>query len=81
MKRITEDTNSTRSASVRKRAVVVAQWIVNLIEWSLPKPEIRGSNPVIAKNFLNELFIPIISCLENTKTGWEWSMKKALKKL
>ena len=28
------------------RAVVVAQ----LVEWSLPIPEVRGSNPVISKN-------------------------------
>ena len=28
------------------RAVVVAQ----LVEWSLPIPEVRGSNPVIGKN-------------------------------
>ena len=27
-------------------AVVVAQ----LVEWSLPTPEVRGSNPVIGKN-------------------------------
>ena len=37
--------------------VVVAQ----LVEWSLPKPEVRGSNPVISK----ELFILNI-CLLST---------------
>ena len=31
------------------RAVVVAQ----LVERSLPTPEVRGSNPVIGKNLLN----------------------------
>ena len=30
----------------RDWAVVVAQ----LVEWSLPIPEVRGSNPVIGKN-------------------------------
>ena len=40
-----------------KKAVVVAQ----LVEWSLPIPEVQGSNPVVGKN----LFILNI-CLLST---------------
>ena len=40
--------------------VVVAQ----LVEWSLPIPEVRGSNPVIGKNLL---ILNIVNCLEKTK--------------
>ena len=41
-------------------AVVVAQ----LVEHSLPIPEVRGSNPVIEKNYI-ELFN--VNCIEKTK--------------
>ena len=40
--------------------VVVAQ----LEEWSLPTPEIRGSNPVISKF---DLLSTVLKCVENTK--------------
>ena len=32
-------------------AVAVAQ----LVEWSLPTPEVRGSNQIIGKNFIERL--------------------------
>ena len=35
-----------REVNKKLRAVVVAQ----LVEWSLPIPEVRSSNPVIGKN-------------------------------
>ena len=41
--------------------VVVAQ----LVEWSLPIPEIRGSNPDIDKIYIEHLFT--VSCAEKTK--------------
>ena len=41
-------------------AVVVAQ----SVEWSLPIPEVRGSNPVIGKH-LNRTFT--VNCIEKTK--------------
>ena len=44
------------------RAVVVAQ----LVEWLLPIPEVRGSNPVIGKNlYIEQLFT--VNCIEKTK--------------
>ena len=47
-----------------KRAVVVAQ----LVERSLPIPEVRGSNPVIGKNlFIYWTFVFCQLCIENTK--------------
>ena len=42
------------------RAVVVAQ----LVEWLLPTPEVRGSNPVISKK-LYSMFT--VNCIEKTK--------------
>ena len=45
-------------------AVVVAQ----LVEWSLPIPEVRGSNPVIGKNlFIYWTFVFCQLCVEKTK--------------
>ena len=41
-----ESTFITRHTKCTERAVVVAQ----LVERSLPKPEVRSSNPVIGKN-------------------------------
>ena len=41
--------------------MVVAQ----LVEWSLPIPEIRGSNPDIDKIYIEHLFT--VSCAEKTK--------------
>ena len=44
--------------------VVVAQ----LVEWSLPIPEVRGSNPVISKNLLIlNNFVYCQLCIEKTK--------------
>ena len=41
-------------------AVVVAQ----LVEWSLPIPEVRGSNPVIGKTFyIEHLFT--VNCVKD----------------
>ena len=37
--------------------VVVAQ----LVEWSLPKPEVRGSNPVINKLYIKHSFT--VNCI------------------
>ena len=42
-------------------AVVVAQ----LVEWLLPIQEIRGSNPVISKNYIVHLFG--VNCFEKKK--------------
>ena len=58
--------NSIKSSILR--AVVVAQ----LAEWSLPIPEVRGSNPVIDK-LLYCTFT--INCIDKTKIherGREW---------
>ena len=44
----------------RSEAVVVAQ----LAEWSLPRPEVRSSNPVVGE-FLYRTFI--FTCIEKTK--------------
>ena len=44
-----------------RRAVVVAQ----LVERSLPIPEVRGSNPVIGKKIIEHLFT--VNCIEKTK--------------
>ena len=44
-----------------QREVVVAQ----LVEWSLLIPEVRSSNPVIGKIYIEHLFT--INCIENTK--------------
>ena len=41
--------------------MVVAQ----LVEWSIPVPEVRGSNPVIGKIYIEQLFT--INCIEKTK--------------
>ena len=35
-------------AKIFPRAVVVTQWV----EWSLPTPEVRGSNTVIGKIYI-----------------------------
>ena len=44
--------------------MVVAQ----LVERSLPIPEVRGSNPVIGKNYIEHLFIVYCQlCIEKTK--------------
>ena len=44
--------------------MVVAQ----LVEWSLPKPEVRGSIPVIGKNlFIYSKFVYCQLCVEKTK--------------
>ena len=46
------------------RAVVVAQ----LVERSLPKPEVRGSNPVIGENlYIYWTFVYCQLCIEKTK--------------
>ena len=41
--------------------MVVAQ----LVEWSLPIPEVSGSNPVIGKIYIDHLCT--VSCIEKTK--------------
>ena len=41
--------------------MVVAQ----LLERSLPKPEVRGSNPVIGKIYIEHLFT--VNCIEKKK--------------
>ena len=43
------------------RAVVVAK----LKEWSLPTPEVYGSNPVISNIYIEHLFT--VNCIEKTK--------------
>ena len=55
-------------------AVVVAQ----LVEHSLPIPEVRGSNPVIEKNYI-ELFN--VNCIEKTKIKKKRPRMAHLKKL
>ena len=44
-------------------AVVVAQ----LVERSLPIPEVHGSNPVIGKNYLYSTFVSCQLCIENNE--------------
>ena len=45
--------SSRRRYDILKREVVVA----HLVERSLPTPEVRGSNPVIGKNYMyNQLY-------------------------
>ena len=52
------------------RAVVEAQ----LVEWSIPTPEVCGSNAVISKFFIEDFFT--VNCFEKTKNkekgGQEW---------
>ena len=60
-------------------AVVVAQ----LVERSLPIPEVRGLNPVIGKKFIYILSICLLSTVyrkdENKeKRGREWPIKKLI---
>ena len=44
-----------------RRAVVVTQ----LVEQSLPTPEVRGSNPVIGENYLNIVYCQLYRKDEN----------------
>ena len=39
--------------------------MAQLVEWSIPVPEVRGSNPVIGKIYIEQLFT--INCIEKTK--------------
>ena len=42
--------------------------MAQLVERSLPIPEVRGSNPVIGKNYIEHLFIVYCQlCVEKTK--------------
>ena len=50
------------SLPLLKRAVIVA----HLVERSLPKPNVCGSNPVISKIYLEQVFA--VNCIEKTKT-------------
>ena len=43
--------------------MVVAQ----LVEWSLPAPEVHGSNPVMSKLLSNIYILSIVNCIEETK--------------
>ena len=57
------------------KEVVVAQ----LVEQSLSIPEVRGSNPVIGKIYIEHLFT--INCFEKTKInkrGREWPTLKKI---
>ena len=49
--------------------------MTQLVEWSLPIPEVRGSSPVISKNLYREL---TVNCIEKTKNeekrGREWTI-------
>ena len=57
----------TRSGFREKAKLKLVHWVVvvaQLVKWSLPTPEVRGSNPVIGKN----LYRPItLNCIEKTK--------------
>ena len=48
------------------RVVVVAQ----LVEWSLPIPEVCGSNPITSKVFIEYSLLSTV--LKRRKRGWEW---------
>ena len=49
------------ASQVRPKTVIVAQ----LVEWLLAIPEVRGSNPVIGKIYMEHLFP--VNCIEKTK--------------
>ena len=50
--------------NITSRAVVVAQ----LVEWSLPTPEVSDSNPVMGKLLYQTLnCLPTVNCIETTK--------------
>ena len=49
-----------------------------LVEHSLPTPEVRGSNQVIGKICIEHSFI--VNCLENTKIKKKWPGMAHLKK-
>ena len=48
-------------------AVVVAQ----LVDWSLPTPEVRGSNPVIRKIYIEHMFTVKCVLIEKAKIKQE----------
>ena len=39
--------------------------MAQLAEWSLPMPEVHGSNPVIGKIYIKHMFT--VNCIDNTK--------------
>ena len=41
------------------------QVVAQLVEQSIPIPEVRGLNPVIGKNYIEDLFT--VNCIEKTK--------------
>ena len=41
--------------------------MAQLVEQLLPIPVVRGSNPVIGKNYLNQTFVYCQLCIEKTK--------------
>ena len=50
--------------NITSRAVVVAQ----LVEWSLPTPEVSDLNPVMGKLLYQTLnCLPTVNCIETTK--------------
>ena len=53
--------NFTEQILTLPREVVVTQ----LVEWSIPTPEVRGSNPVISKTSIEHLYT--VNCIEKTK--------------
>ena len=55
--------------------MVVAQ----LVEWVLPIPEVRGSNPAIGKIYIEHLFL--VNCIEKIKIKKKRPGMAHLKKL
>ena len=57
----------------RRTAVVVAQ----LVEWSLPTPEVRDSKPIIGKIYMFNIYSQLYRKDENKrKRGREWPIFK-----
>ena len=47
--------------------------VVQLVERSLPIPEVRGSNPVIGKNYIEQcLLSTVLKTRNKEKRGREW---------
>ena len=51
--------------------------MAQLVEWSLPLPDVRGSNPAIVKIYIEHLFTCLLSTVlkkrkEREKRGLEW---------
>ena len=59
-------------SNVRNWEVVVAQ----LVEWSLPSPEVRGPNPVNAKFIMNVYCLLFWKVESNEKRGRECPISK-----